>query len=166
MNWIRILAITILVVSASVGPSSAATVPGMVDDGMTSVYYISATGELGIQPDGRSVGHFEILSASGIFNGNATLPSAGLGINVNTASQISWLVRSENAVHENFSLGNVAGAALQLDFLLNDLTFYASGGFGTIPLDVDLVYTIPEVRTATLSGLALLSLVGRRFLQS
>jgi hypothetical protein len=41
---------------------------------------------------------------------------------------------------------------LSANFLLNDLTLNASDGFGDLPLDIDLVYTIPEPSTGTFCG--------------
>jgi hypothetical protein len=112
----------------------------MEGDGEPSIAYYAATGEFVIQPDGERVGLFDIQSAAGIFTANATFPPGGLGLDVNRADRKSWAAFSQSAFTANFSLGVIAAPNLQQSFLLNDLTFVGSGGFGTPSFNLDLVY--------------------------
>lgn len=115
------------------------TVAGQPNDGKISVEYDPVTGAFVVQPDGNSVGLFDIQSAAGIFTGSAMFPP-GTVVSVNSAAQKSWLGGMGSAFTANFSLGVIAAPGLSRDFLLNDLTLVGSGGFGTPNVDLDLVY--------------------------
>lgn len=157
MRSIRTLVIALCVVALAVSSSSAATTLGAVGDQKTSIQYDAATGNFTLQPDSQAVGLFQILSASGIFSSNATLPPGGLGFDVNSATEKSWAALPASAVNADFNLGNIAAANLTQAFLLGDLTLVGSGGFGTANRDFDLVYkggqvAVPPVVTDAALG--------------
>jgi hypothetical protein len=154
-----LIALAVLIVQVTC--SMAVTTQGSIGDGRTSLAYFTDTGEMVVQPDGVFVGLFDIVSASGIFTADANLPANAL-VTINTQSRKSWSALNSFAFDTDFSLGLISPPGLSLDFLLNDLTVFASGGFGTPTRDLDLVYTIPEPATAALGGLSLFVLVGSR----
>jgi hypothetical protein len=143
MTSFRVFAAGLVIVFLCGSAGIAATVQGAVGDGEPSVAYIAATGEMTIQPDREPVGLFQILSASGVFTGNAILPPASLGFDINTNNEKAWAVLAQNSFVEDFSLGVIAPSGLTLDFLLNDFTMVGSGGFGTATFIFDLVYYAP-----------------------
>jgi hypothetical protein len=124
--------------------SVASTFPGTVGDDKPSMAYVAATGEIIIQPDREPIGLFQILSASGIFTANATLPPSPLEIEANTTHEKAWLTFHTSALIEDFSLGVIAPSGLANDFALNDFTINGSGGFGTATLLLDFVYYGPS----------------------
>jgi hypothetical protein len=160
MNMRHCFPIGLLIILIGSGTLHGTTRPGVVGDGEASIAYVAVTGEMIIQPDLEPIGLFDIVSASGIFMANATLPPRGLGLDVNTANRISWAALRDNALISNFSLGMVGPSGLSQAFLLNDLTLTGSGGFGTPTLILDLVYTIPEPPTVALSSSAVILLLG------
>ena len=134
-----IVALALLSVLSVALTSQAATLPGSAGDGKTSIVYDPATGVFGIQADGLSVGLFDVLSESGIFTANASLPADSLFLE-NHESRKSWAAFQEHAFNSDFVLGGVAPAGLGYVFLLNDLTLTGSGGLGTENRNLDLVY--------------------------
>jgi hypothetical protein len=149
--------IAVLVLFGIGNAGFAATVPGMVGDGMPTVFYDFATGEMGIQPDGNPIGLFDIESASSIFTADAILPPDAL-FTTNTQFRKSWSALPASAFESDFSLGIIAPPGLTFQFLLNNLTLIGSGGFGTPSFPMDLFSTIPEPATAFLGGLGMLFL--------
>jgi hypothetical protein len=119
------------------------------------VAYIASTGEITIQPDGKSIGLFDIRSDAGIFTGDAIYPPNELLPNIDTASRKIWVTQPINALTMDFSLGRISSPGLSLAFLLSDLRLIANSGFGTATLIPDLVYTIPEPATVTLFAIGI-----------
>jgi hypothetical protein len=146
----------------SVNISTAATTLGSVGDGMPSVEYIAANGEMIIRPDGVPIGVFDFQSANGIFIANAIFPPQGLVPVIDTATQKGWGTLPVNAITVDFSLGLVARSGLSLDYVLEDFSFVGNSGFGTGTLILDLVYTIPEPATMAFWGPGLVALVSFR----
>lgn len=140
MRSIRTFAIALCVVALAVSTSSAATTLGAQNDGKTSLAYDPANGNFTLQADSQAIGLFQIVSASSIFTGSATLPAGGLGLDVNTASEKSWAALPAAAVATTHNLGNIAAPGLTQAFLLGDLTIVGSGGLGTANREFDLVY--------------------------
>jgi hypothetical protein len=130
---------------------------------MPSVAYISTSGEMVIQPDGMTIGAFNIESASGNFINNAMFPPHGLIPMMDTATRKAWLTLPQNALIGDFSLGAIALPRMSQTAALSDFSFNGSGGFGTGTLIFDLVYVIPEPATCTHCGLLMLGLLVRRY---
>jgi hypothetical protein len=147
----RTFAMALLFVGSSVAASSAATVRGIAGDGHPSVYYVTATGEFGIQPDGVPIGIFEIRSESGIFTADAVFPPGTL-FDINTATRKGWAALGVNAIRQDFSLGVIATSGLSTEFLLHDLTLAGPGSLEGPRIDLVIV---PEPATigATFVGI-------------
>jgi hypothetical protein len=132
MNSPRVLAIAMLIDLASVTTTVGRTEPGVVGDGNPSIYYVSSTGEFGVQPEGYATTVFQIYSASGIFTADAVFPPGTL-FDANTANEKGWAGLLPNAIRKDFSLGVIAAAGLTTEFLLNDLTLGGPGSFNHGP---------------------------------
>lgn len=150
IRWTLTKAFAFLIAVSATTACSAISFPGMANDGMTSFYYVATTGEFGIQPDGQSIGMFEIQSDSGVFTAEAVFPPNSLGVDFNTSMRKSWTALPANGFTTDFSLGVIASPGLERDFLLNDLTALAGRGFGTATDSIGLVYLIPEPSTLAL----------------
>jgi hypothetical protein len=116
-------AIATLIALTCVATATGATLPGMVGDGKPSMYYVTSTGEFGIQPDGYTSGLFLMRSAAGIFTGDAIFPPGTL-FDVNTVTEKGWAVLPPHALRKDFSLGIIAASGLTAEFLFNDLTLF------------------------------------------
>src|SRR5687767_1497577 len=92
----HLVALTLLAVLSPAITSIGATLPGSGGDGKTSIFYDPATGVFGIQPDGQSVGLFDVLSDSGVFTSSASLPNNALFLE-NDAHRKSWAAFQEHA---------------------------------------------------------------------
>jgi hypothetical protein len=141
MKSIRLLALASLIALTSVATGIGETLPGIVGDANTSVYYVASTGEFGIQPDGWNIQIFLIQSTTGIFIANAVFPSGTL-FDVNTATEKGWAGTGASAIRKDFSLGVIAASGMALDFLLKNLTLAGPSCGCSTPI-LDLVYYAP-----------------------
>lgn len=151
-------AIAIVFCLASLSPGVTLT----IDSGPTRVLYNPFTGAVSIDPNGLSVGVFQLISSSGVFTGApAILPSGGL-FSVDADREVGSLFSP--ATLELIELGPIAAAGLPHDFLLQDLTILrGSGGLGTPNRDFELArqvflhgsppFSIDDVATAVVGAM-------------
>jgi hypothetical protein len=132
---------------------------GVANDGQTSVTYDPNTGEVGIDaPAGTELTSINIVSAAGIFTGDA---AASLGGSFDNDADDNIFKATFGSSFGSLSFGNVAQSGLTRDFILGDWTVVGSLAGGGDLGNVDLVY-VPEPSTIGLFALGLL--VGlRRF---
>lgn len=121
--------------------ASAAIIEGAAGDGTTSLVYDSATGAFSIDAETGGIAFIEVLSQSGIFSGEALASPAG-SLATDTDTKIGFAGFSGTLIDAGatFSLGRIAPPQLELNTLLDDLTFTWNGGLGTPTVTGDLVF--------------------------
>jgi hypothetical protein len=162
MKSIHVLGIAAVAIAMSATTSTATTSVGSVGDGRPSVAYVAFSGEMIVQPYQIPIGLFNLHSANGIFNANASFPPLGLVPVIDTATRKGWGTLPENALRNNWSLGRIAPSGLSQAYVRGDFTFGENSGFGTPTLDLDLVYVIPEPTSIALFTLAITSFCASR----
>lgn len=141
------------------GPYASIQPNGRRNDGQTSVFYHSGTGELAVDaPAGTELTSINIVSAGGIFTSQ---PAALLGGSFDHDTDDKIFKATFGGSFGSLSFGSVAPAGLGADFLANDLSVFGSllGGEGLG--DVDLVY-VPELSTVAMLMVGILVLMCRR----
>jgi len=134
---------------------SLATVPTLIFD--------AATGGMSLDPAGVQINFFSILSESEMFNGQAAIPSGGVGT-TNLAGEFGDANFFGNFFeNEIWDFGVVAPAGLSEEFIRGDIsgTYTRSqaqgAGGGSFELSV-VNAPVPEPGTGSLIGLAIAGL--------
>jgi PEP-CTERM putative exosortase interaction domain len=134
---------------------SLATVPTLIFD--------AATGGMSLDPAGVQINFFSILSESEMFNGQAAMPSGGIGFQVNQANEFGDANFTGNFFeNEIWDFGVVAPAGLSEEFIRGDIsgtyTRSQAQGAGGGSFELSVVNAVPEPGTGSLIGLAIAGL--------